>query len=102
MLIVAQQVPIGAWRTHLPYNNVKAIDESIDEIYCGTTGGIFTLNKASGELNKLSTIDGLAEINVATLAFDTQSKQLMVAYENSNIDLIKEGKIYKRRLLQFL
>ena len=94
LLIVAQQVPIGAWRTHLPYNNVKAIDESIDEIYCGTTGGIFTLNKASGELNKLSTIDGLAEINVATLAFDTQSKQLMVAYENSNIDLIKEGKIY--------
>jgi len=36
----------------------------------------------------------LAEINVATLAFDAQSKQLLVAYENSNIDLIKDGKIY--------
>lgn len=91
---ISQQVPIGAWRTHLPYNNIKALDQSNSEIYCGTIGGIFTVDKTSGELNKLSTIDGLAAINVSTLAFDTQTNQLMVAYENSNIDLLKDGKIY--------
>lgn len=94
LFVFAQQVPIGAWRTHLPYNNIKAVDEGDQEVYCGTTGGIFTIDKIGGELNKLSTIDGLAGINVATLAFDNQSKQLMVAYENSNIDLIKGNTIY--------
>jgi hypothetical protein len=93
LFTMAQQVPIGAWRTHLPYNNIKAIDQSSTEIFCGTTGGIFTVDKASGELNKLSTIDGLAEINVATLAYNAASNQLMVAYENANIDLISNGKI---------
>ncbi|TKC01077.1 type IX secretion system anionic LPS delivery protein PorZ [Pedobacter cryophilus] len=94
LLTFGQQVPIGQWRTHLPYNSVVSIDAGDQEIYCGTKGGIFTLDKTAGELKKLSTIDGLAEINVATLAFNATTNQLMVAYENSNIDLLSGDKIY--------
>jgi hypothetical protein len=94
LLSFGQQVPIGQWRTHLPYSSVVSIDAGDQEIYCGTKGGIFTLDKTTRELKKLSTIDGLAEINVATLAFNTTTNQLMVAYENSNIDLLSGDKIY--------
>lgn len=92
--VFAQQVPIGQWRTHLPYNHVLSIDANNDEIFCGTTGGIFTVSKSTGEVNKLSTIDGLASVNVAHLAWNEATQQLMVAYQNSNIDLIKDNKIY--------
>ncbi|MDA9555568.1 T9SS type A sorting domain-containing protein [Pelobium sp.] len=93
-LVLAQQVPIGNWRTHLPYNSVVAVAASDQEIYCGTQGGIFTINKSNGEIKKLSTIDGLVDINVSTLAWNATTKQLMVAYENANIDLISDDKIY--------
>lgn len=92
--VFAQQVPIGQWRTHLPYNNVLSIDANQDEIFCGTTGGIFTVSKSTGEVNKLSTIDGLASVNVAYLAWNEATQQLMVAYQNANIDLIKDNKVY--------
>ena len=90
----SQQVPIGFWRTHLPYNAVSSIDVGGNEIYCGTKGGIFIQDQISGEIKKWSTIDGLAEINVAKLAYNTATSQLMVAYENSNIDLLSGEKIY--------
>ncbi|MBD3750274.1 MAG: T9SS type A sorting domain-containing protein [Sphingobacteriales bacterium] len=92
--VFAQQVPIGQWRTHLPYNKVLSIDANHDEIFCGTTGGIFTVSKSTGEVNKLSTIDGLASVNVAHLAWNEATQQLMVAYQNANIDLIKNNKVY--------
>jgi hypothetical protein len=90
----AQQVPIGAWRTHLPYNQVVAVDASADEIFCGTTGGIFTINQLSGEISKLSTIDGLAAVNVSKLAYNQLTKQILVAYTNSNLDLLEGNKVY--------
>lgn len=92
--VFAQQVPIGQWRTHLPYNNVLSIDANHDEIFCGTTGGIFTVSKSTGEVNKLSTIDGLASVNVAHLAWNEATQQLMVAYQNANINLVKGDKVY--------
>jgi hypothetical protein len=90
----AQLVPIGAWRTHLPYNQVVAVDASADEIFCGTTGGIFTINQLSGEISKLSTIDGLAAVNVSKLAYNQLTKQILVAYTNSNLDLLEGNKVY--------
>ncbi|MBU0695217.1 MAG: T9SS type A sorting domain-containing protein [Bacteroidetes bacterium] len=90
----AQQVPIGAWRTHLPYNQVMAVDASANEIYCGTTGGIFTINQSSGEISKLSTIDGLAAVNISKLAYNQITNQILIAYANSNLDLLSENKVY--------
>lgn len=78
----------------MPYNAVSSIDLGGNEIYCGTKGGIFIQNQISGEVKKWSTIDGLAETNVAKIAYNTATRQLMVVYENSNIDLLSDEKIY--------
>lgn len=90
----SQQVPLGQWRTHLPYNHVLAVDQSNDEIYCATSGGLFTINKNSGELNKYSTISGLAETDTKIVAWNETTQQLIIAYSSSNIDLLKGEKVY--------
>ncbi len=90
----AQQVALGQWRTHLPYNTALSVASSANEIYCATTGGLFTVDIKSGEINKLTTIDGLAGTNTKLVAYDEQSQAFLVVYQNSNLDLIKNQKIY--------
>jgi hypothetical protein len=94
LFAIGQQVPLGQWRTHLPYNSVLSIDAGGNEIFCGTIGGVFIKDRYTGEVRKLSTINGLAEINVSKLAYNTSTSQLMIAYDNSNIDLLVSDKIY--------
>ncbi|MFC5284334.1 two-component regulator propeller domain-containing protein [Pedobacter alpinus] len=90
----AQEVALGRWRTHLPFNNVVSIAVSEEKIFCATTGGLFTVDAQNGEINKFSTINGLADINTKKIAWDTQTKQLLIAYKNSKIDLLAGEKIY--------
>ncbi len=90
----AQQVPIGQWRTHLPYNNVLSVAQSDTKIFCATTGGVFHVEIATGEITKRSTIDGLADVNTKLLAWDDETQHLLIAYKNAKLDLIKGNQIY--------
>lgn len=94
MQTYAQQVALGQWRTHMPYNNALSVASSDDEIFCATTGGLFKVDINTGELDKLSTIDGLAGTNTKFVVYDPQTKQFLVAYQNSNLDLINDQEIY--------
>ncbi len=92
--ISAQQVGLGQWRTHLPYNRALSVASSEEELLCATTGGLFKIELSTGEISKLSTIDGLAGTNTKMVAYDPQTKQFLVAYQNSKLDLIKGQNIY--------
>lgn len=92
--LAAQQVALGQWRTHLPYNNALSVAASGDEILCATKGGLFKFDTSTGEISKLSTIYGLAGTNTKLIAYSKQTRQFLVAYQNANLDLIKGDKIY--------
>ena len=89
----AQQVPLGQWRTHLPYNQVLSVAESEEQTYCATSGGVFTIDINTGEINKLSTINGLADVRSTLVAYNSITQQTLITYQNSKIDLLKNNKI---------
>jgi len=83
---------IGQWREQ--YNN-KSVQHIIqgDKIYGATTHQLFSIdNKKNIELLGKST--GLHEIGIAALAWDELEQQLVIAYKNSNIDIIKGDNIF--------
>ena len=82
-------VSIGSWREHTPF--MKGIDVAEDnkgQIYCASQFGVFTYSKNDGELNTLSRLKELSDLEVTTIRFDGLTKVLLIAYENSNIDII--------------
>ena len=86
-------VSIGSWREHTPYN--KAIDVAEDNnglVYCASQFGIFTYSKNNGELNTLSRLKELSDLEVSTLRFDRLTGVMLIAYDNSNIDMIFSDK----------
>jgi hypothetical protein len=94
----------GTWKDYYSFTNATKISDAGDKIFCATDGGLFYLDKNDKSLHKLSTENGLSDIGIRTLSWNDSRKILLVAYENSNIDLVSENKIInlndiKRKLL---
>jgi len=86
--LLAQGIPIGQWRDHLPYRDAVAVADAGDRIYCATTSSLFYYNKTDNSLNRITKINGLSDIGITAINYHPNTKTLIVAYQNSNIDLI--------------
>jgi hypothetical protein len=91
--IIYAQLPVGAWRDHLCYSNVKKVIKVDEKIYCATEQNLFVYNTSDNSLQKLSTITGLSDMGVCNLAYYNEKKILLITYSNGNIDLINNNKI---------
>lgn len=85
----AQLPPIGSWRVHHSYAGTLEVVKG-DKIYTATPQAIFstTLTNQFEYFNKLT---GLSEASIATIQYDHETEQLVIAYSNNNIDVIKGG-----------
>jgi hypothetical protein len=88
------QIAVGQWRDHFSYNRVSSLADEGNLIYCASELGIFTFDKTSFETEKITKGNGLTENNVILVKYDAADKALFVAYQNSNIDIIKNNKVY--------
>jgi hypothetical protein len=82
-------IPLGSWREHTPFNKAINVAEGYNgTIYCATQFGLFSYSKIDGELYSYSRLKELSDLEVSTIRFDQVTGVLMIAYENSNIDII--------------
>ena len=86
-----QNVPTYSWQEHLSFQNAKCIVEVENNIYCATENGLFYYNKDDYTINRLNKINGLSDVGISCLAYDKENKIVVIAYNNTNIDLIKDG-----------
>ncbi len=89
----AQNLALGSWTAHLPLRNATSVCQSRDYIYAACENGVIGANIDNNFLEKYTKVSGLAEVFVAQIAYDTTTSTLIIAYKNSNIDLIHDGKI---------
>jgi ligand-binding sensor domain-containing protein len=80
-------VPIGNWREHLNYVSAQAVVKG-DKIYCATNNNVFSVD-ASNNAERYSKVNGLNDFGVSAIAWDEATKQLVITYNNSNIDVLK-------------
>jgi len=92
-LVSAQEFGIGQWRDHLPYKNCIAVEDAGNRVYAATSHAIFYYNKADNSVQRLSKVNGLSDIGISQIAFNAATQTLVIAYSNTNIDLIKDDRI---------
>ncbi|HJV20622.1 MAG TPA: two-component regulator propeller domain-containing protein [Sediminibacterium sp.] len=85
----AAQVPIGQWREHFNYKQTIQVLKG-DQIYCATATNVFAVNGGT-EISRYSKTNGLNDIGVSCIGWDDVTGQLVIAYENSNLDILKDG-----------
>ena len=85
---------IGLWREHLPYHSAIDVTASDKKIYCATPYSLFTVDLSTSEVERISKVAGLSETGISTIKYDPLSKRLLIAYSNSNIDVVDEKGIH--------
>jgi len=87
------QIAIGQWRDHLPYNQGIMVADAGDYLYSASESGLFRYHKPSGDIVRLSKVNGMSDIGYSAIAWSQANNTLVVAYANTNIDLIQDGQI---------
>ncbi len=87
------QIPIGTWREHLPYNSGINVCVINNKIYTATSQAIFYVDADDYTIGKLSRVNGLSETGIAVAKKNVQNNSLIIAYANSNVDVIVNNTI---------
>ena len=91
--MMAQGVGIGQWRDHLPWNNNVAVTEAGSIIYCASPFGIIKYFKEEDRFERLTKVTGLSDIGINDIRYSEPNQTLVIAYTNTNIDMIKDNYI---------
>lgn len=91
--VFAQEIAIGQWRDHLAYNQGTSIVQSGNLIYCIANGNLFIYNTQDNALERANKVNGFSDVTAVKVAYNETTKALVVAYLNTNLDIIKNGKI---------
>ncbi len=83
-----QGAAYGDWQLHLPARHPLTLAEAGNRLYVADESSFYFYDKDLHTTQLLSRRDGLSDVGVAALAYDSASAQLVVVYRNGNIDLL--------------
>jgi len=82
-------VGYGDWQLYLPINRAQAITDAGDRGYAATADAFFYYDKKLNTTRLLTRRDGLSDVGVSTVAYDSVSQQTLIAYNDANIDVLR-------------
>lgn len=86
----AMQTAMGEWRTHLAFSGITELAQTPQRVYGLASGAVFSIDKRDYVVELHSTLSGLSDTDVSHIGYSEYDGVMMVAYENSNIDLIRD------------
>lgn len=84
---------IGTWREHYNNFNIQQVIKG-DQYYIASKNQLIVYNETTGKIGFLGKSDGLHETGIQTIAWDAQNEQLIIAFTNSAIDIVKGNQVY--------
>lgn len=78
----------GSWRLYPSYNNIDEISPAGTICFATASGSLFSYNTTSGETVTYDKTNSLSDANIAHIRWSPMAKRLIIAYDNSNIDLL--------------
>ena len=88
------QVAVGKWRDHLSYSQLFHVEAASDRIYCSSADGLFYYDLDDLTITRLNKTTTLSDVGVSTFAYDPSTHNVVVAYTNANVDIIKDDKVF--------
>ncbi len=92
-LSAQNDLAIGEWKSYLPYQKSYHVTQSATEVFYLSDESIIAFNKQDESFRFLSTIEGLTEVGVRTIAYNDAVEALLVCYDDSNMDLVTDNQV---------
>lgn len=91
--LFAQPAALGSWRVYLPQTDATSLAQTPEKIYVGTKYYLYEYNKTDGSIYPITGLNGLSELGIAQLAYNSNVNALIIAYNSSNFDIYINGTI---------
>lgn len=87
---------IGTWKSFPAYSFLSQIESAKEKVYSVSWGNLFSYNIEDQSISLYTKENGLNDATISKIKYDAESNQLLIAYENANIDIIENNgdKIY--------
>lgn len=82
------QLPTGQWLTHSAYHDATAVVTTGNVVYGLYDGHLMSYNPDTEEVRTYSRLQGLSGDQIRSIAYSATCGQLVVLYEDANIDLL--------------
>ena len=89
----ACQQPVGSWSDHLNYSRAYCIAMAPAGVYASAGEGLLVYSREFSELKKMSPVNGLSETSIRSIAWSSENNTLVIAYESTGIDLVRENSV---------
>lgn len=87
--IEAQElIPMGTWRSHFNYEQTTLVEKTTSKVFAAASHGLMYFDQEDGSINKLSKVDGLSDVGISALAYNSDSEYLTIGYQSGNVDII--------------
>lgn len=100
LTVYSQNVAIGQWTSHLPYNGVALVADAGDKVYAANAISVFAYNKEDNSYDRLSTAAGFSDIGIKKINYNVEKQTLVIAYSNSNLDFLLGNEIVNYPFIQ--
>lgn len=87
-LLAQDRLAIGQWKSLLPLTTASWVTQSDDEIFYAMQFSVLALQKDDLNIRLLDKTNSLNDAAISFLRYDHTNKILLIAYQNSNIDLL--------------
>lgn len=87
------QLGVGKWRDCFSYYELHKVLQAGDRIYASAGGGLFYYDLDDLTVNRMNKTTILNDVGISTFAYDQQTKDLVIAYNNANIDIVRNDKV---------
>lgn len=85
----AQEVALGGWYSHVSYLSARRVEPVHDRFFCATYNGLFSYLPKNDSTATYSKINGLHDSGISSLAYEPESRLLLLSYRNGNLDLVQ-------------
>jgi hypothetical protein len=87
------QIGIGQWETFQTYGFGTSVAVAGTKVYCGTQQGLYSYDSNTNELEEYTKPGGYVGLGVTALGYSTKLNALIVAYDDANLDILKNNEI---------
>ena len=84
----AQQIPIGSWESHFSYRSAKQVLKIENKLFCSSYNGLFSIDPSNDQITIFTKANGLNDVGIGAMAYDSTERLLILAYRNGNLDLV--------------
>jgi len=90
LVLSAQQIPLGEWRSHLSYTRARIVEQAGTTIFCASKNGLFTVNTETNAITKISKSSGAGDVTVTAIHYASQASAVIIGYESGVVDIISD------------